>query len=285
MALSDGALHTRLRPLNPRSRYIILGVAVFIVTMTVIFSDSIEDIITGGGGATSSGLVATVTGALTNFVINAINGTGYLGIFGLMLLEATSLPVPSEVILPFAGYLVSIGRIDFWVTVALATSAGVIGGLVDYYIGFILGMKVISNYSSRFFISNEQMQRVQTLFEKHGGVIIFVSRLVPGVRTLASFPAGSARMNVPKFILFTAVGLLRLRHTARLCRRLLRIALERCAFNRAARDSGDDSRDRRRCIRVHEDAEEVGPARLATSIDCRPNRCLKERRCAEKPSS
>jgi membrane protein DedA with SNARE-associated domain len=198
----------RLSPLNPRSRYAIIGAVVFIICISVLFSDSIEDLVTGGGSTASIGLVQTATGAVTNLVITAIDNTGYLGIFGLMLLEGTSLPIPSEVVLPFAGYLVSLGRIDFWVTVAVATSAGVIGALIDYYIGLFLGMKVISNYGSRFFISNEQMQRVQDLFQKHGSRIVFISRLIPGVRTLASFPAGSARMSLPKFTLYTTLGCL-----------------------------------------------------------------------------
>jgi membrane protein DedA with SNARE-associated domain len=196
----------RFRYLNSRSRYAILAAVLFVVCISVLFSDSIEDMVTGGGSANSSGLAQAVTGAVTNSVITAINNTGYLGIFSLMLLEATSLPVPSEVVLPFAGYLVSQGRLDLWASVVLATSAGVIGALIDYYIGLFLGMKVISNYGSRFFISEEQMQSVQSLFQRRGSTIIFLSRLVPGIRTLASFPAGSARMNLPKFIVFTALG-------------------------------------------------------------------------------
>jgi membrane protein DedA with SNARE-associated domain len=197
-------LQIRLRSLN--SRYVLLGAALFVVTISVLFSDSIEDMVTGANFGTSTGVVQNVTGALTNAVISAISSTGYLGIFGLMLLEATSLPVPSEVILPFAGYLVSIGRLGYWETVALATLAGVIGALIDYYIGLFLGMKVISNYGSRFFIGKEQMKRVESLFQRHGAQIAFFSRLVPGVRTFVSFPAGSARMNLPRFTLYTALG-------------------------------------------------------------------------------
>jgi len=192
--------------MNSRSRYVLLGAVLFVVTISVLFSDSIEDMVTGASFGTSTSVVQNVTGALTNAVISAINSAGYLGIFGLMLLEATSVPVPSEVILPFAGYLVSIGRLGYWETVGLSTSAGVIGALIDYYIGLFLGMKVISNYGSRFFIGNEQMKRVESLFQRHGGQIAFYSRLVPGVRTLASFPAGSARMNLPRFTLYTALG-------------------------------------------------------------------------------
>jgi membrane protein DedA with SNARE-associated domain len=196
----------RLRSISYRSRYLIVLGAVFVISISILFSDSIEDTITGAGGQVSVAGVGAITGAVTNAIVNSINATGYLGIFGLMLLEGTSLPVPSEVVLPFAGYLVSIGRLEFWLTVGLATLAGVVGALVDYYIGKYLGMRVISNYGSRFFISQEQMRKVELLFQRHGGKIVFASRLIPGVRTLASFPAGSARMNVPKFTLYTAIG-------------------------------------------------------------------------------
>lgn len=159
-------------------------------------------------GHLSGGTLSSVSGDVTSAVVSAISSAGYFGVFGLMFLEATSLPVPSEVVLPFAGYLVSTGELDFWVTVALAVAAGVLGGLVDYYIGLVVGMRVLSNYSSRFFVSKEQLQRMDALFAKHGSIVIFLSRLVPGIRTLASFPAGAARMNLPRFVLFTVLGCL-----------------------------------------------------------------------------
>lgn len=162
--------------------------------------------VTGAATQISSGGLQGVSGSLTTMVVGAISATGYLGVFGLMLVESVSLPIPSEVILPFAGYLVSIGRLEFWFTVILATAAGVLGAFVDYYIGLFLGMRVVSDYGSRFFIDPKQMKRVERLFQKHGGAIVFASRLVPGLRTLISFPAGSARMNLLKFAFYTALG-------------------------------------------------------------------------------
>jgi membrane protein DedA with SNARE-associated domain len=185
---------------------LVIGAAVFLVSVSILFSDSLEDMVTGATNQLSVGGVGSISGALTNAIAGTINSLGYFGVFGLMLLEATSLPVPSEVVLPFAGYLVSTGRLEFWLTVALATLAGVLGALIDYYIGRFLGTKTISNYGSRFFISAEQMKKVELLFEKHGARIVFASRLLPGVRTLISFPAGSARMDLAKFTFYTALG-------------------------------------------------------------------------------
>ncbi len=196
----------RLRSIGIRSRYFVaIGIA-FVASISLIFSDSIEDMVTGAGSQLSSGGLQSLTSTLTDAVVGIINSLNYLGIFVLMLLESTSLPVPSEVVLPFAGYLVSTGTLEFWLVVLLATGAGVIGSLIDYYIGLYLGMRTISNYGSRFFISPEQMARVESLFKRHGGLLIFLSRLIPGIRTLASFPAGSARMSVPKFVVYTALG-------------------------------------------------------------------------------
>jgi membrane protein DedA with SNARE-associated domain len=196
----------RLRPIGTRSRYIIaIGIA-FVASISIIFSDAIEDTVTGIGSQLSSGGLQSLTGTLTNAIVGIVSSLNYLGVFVLMLLESTSLPVPSEVVLPFAGYLVSTGKLEFWLVVLLATGSGVIGSLIDYYIGLYLGLRTVSNYGSRFFISPEQMARVESLFKRHGGLVILLSRLIPGIRTLASFPAGSARMSVPKFVVYTALG-------------------------------------------------------------------------------
>ncbi len=189
-----------LKALTGRSRVAIVVGAAFVLVVAVLFSDSLVT-----GQVSTEGL-SSITEGVTTTIVNAISGTGYAGVFGLMFLESTSLPVPSEVILPFAGYLVSTGRLEFWLTVILAVAAGISGGLVDYYIGRFLGMKVISDYGGRFFIGEEQFQRIDRLFARHGSIIVLVSRLIPGIRTLSSFPAGAARMNVAKFIAFTAIG-------------------------------------------------------------------------------
>jgi membrane protein DedA with SNARE-associated domain len=196
----------RIRSINFRFRYLIAIGAIFVVSISIILFDPLQDAITNAAGSFSISSLHNLSNSVTATVIATINATGYLGIFGLMLLEGVSLPVPSFVVLPFAGYLVSVGRLEFWTIVGIATLAGIIGSFVDYYIGMFLGMRAITNYGGRFFVSPEQMHKMELLFEKHGGKIVFLSRLIPGVRTLASFPAGSARMNLPKFTLYTTLG-------------------------------------------------------------------------------
>lgn len=193
---------------SQRARNALLLGAISVATVFVFFSDPVQDVVAGPMGQISIGSLSSLSGAVTSAVVGAIGSTGYAGVFGLMLLEATSLPVPSEVILPFAGYLVSTGRLDFWLTVALATSAGVIGALVDYYVGLFLGTRVVSDNGSRFFLRGEQTRRVELLFQRHGRAIVFTSRMIPGARTLVSFPAGATRMSLPRFTLYTALGCL-----------------------------------------------------------------------------
>jgi membrane protein DedA with SNARE-associated domain len=134
---------------------------------------------------------------------------GYSGVFVLMVLESSSLPVPSEIVLPFSGYLVSIGRLNFWVTVLVATVAAMIGSLIDYYIG-LRGVEALAKRRilGRVLFSRDQLALASRWFDKYGTLIIFLSRLIPGIRTLISFPAGAAKMPMTKFLVFTLAGCL-----------------------------------------------------------------------------
>jgi membrane protein DedA with SNARE-associated domain len=134
---------------------------------------------------------------------------GYPGIFGLMVLESSSLPIPSEIVLPFSGYLVSTGQLNFWETVVVATIAAIIGSLIDYYIG-LKGVEALAKRRvlGRVLFSKDQLALASKWFDKYGAIIIFLARLIPGIRTLISFPAGAAKMPVAKFLVFTVAGCL-----------------------------------------------------------------------------
>lgn len=140
---------------------------------------------------------------------NTVASWGYPGIFGLMVLESSSLPVPSEVVLPFSGYLVSTGQLNFWETVLVATTAAIFGSLIDYYIG-LKGVEALAKRRvlGRVLFSKDQLALASKWFDKHGAIIIFLARLIPGIRTLISFPAGAAKMPVAKFLAFTVAGCL-----------------------------------------------------------------------------
>ncbi|MCW3999199.1 MAG: DedA family protein [Candidatus Bathyarchaeota archaeon] len=134
---------------------------------------------------------------------------GYSGVFSLMLLEASSLPIPSEIILPFAGYLVSSGHLDFILTLLVATVAALAGSLIDYYIG-LKGVEALTKYRllGRAVFSESQLKVAANYFYRYGAVMVFVGRLIPVVRTLISFPAGAVKMPLAKFVGYTLAGCL-----------------------------------------------------------------------------
>ncbi len=149
-----------------------------------------------------------VKGVPSNFSFTkTVSSWGYGGVFGLMLLEASSLPIPSEIILPFAGYLVSIGHLDFLFTLIIATVAAVVGSLVDYFIG-LKGVEVLTKYRllGRSIFSESQLKVAANYFNKYGSAMVFVGRLIPAVRTLISFPAGAVKMPLAKFLGYTVAG-------------------------------------------------------------------------------
>jgi membrane protein DedA with SNARE-associated domain len=186
----------------------IIAAAIIIILTVYISFELLEDVFVEGTSLTSGPLVNTIM-SFTREVRNTIASWGYSGIFGLMVLESSSLPIPSEVVLPFSGYLVSIGRLNFWETVLVATVASIIGSLIDYYIG-LKGVEALvkRRVLGRVLFSKDQLALASKWFDKYGAAIIFLARLIPGIRTLISFPAGAAKMPVPKFLVFTVAGCL-----------------------------------------------------------------------------
>jgi membrane protein DedA with SNARE-associated domain len=124
-----------------------------------------------------------------------------------MILESSSLPIPSEVILPFSGYLASQGHLNLWLVIAFATVAGLAGSLIDYYLGSLLGLEGIKKLRI-LPMKQSQLESVAKWFDTYGPLTVFGSRLIPVFRTLISFPAGTVRMRVAKFLLYTGLGCL-----------------------------------------------------------------------------
>ncbi len=133
--------------------------------------------------------------------------TGYLGIFALMVMESATLPVPSEIILPLAGYLVFQGHIEFWATVVVASLGSLVGTTIDYTIGHYLGRPAILRYGKWIRLNEHHLERSETWFTKYGNPAVLLARFVPLVRTIIAFPAGIAKMSVAKFLIFSAVGI------------------------------------------------------------------------------
>ena len=151
-------------------------------------------------------VVLEIVSALINFITSTISGFGYGGVFLLMVAESALIPIPSEVIMPFSGYLVSTGEFNV-VYVILAGSVGnLAGSLIAYYAGSQLGREFILRYGKYVLLKKSHLELTETYFSKYGDRSIFIGRLLPAVRTYISLPAGLARMNTRKFIVYTLIG-------------------------------------------------------------------------------
>ena len=143
---------------------------------------------------------------LANTVIFVIETTGYVGIALLMALESANIPIPSEVIMPFAGFLVWEEKLNWWLVIFAGAFGNLLGSLVSYYLGKWGGRPFLERYGRYFFITKHDLDLGDRLFAKYGPITIFASRVLPIVRTFISFPAGMARMNIWKFSLYTFTG-------------------------------------------------------------------------------
>ena len=143
---------------------------------------------------------------LSNFVISVIEQLGYTGVFVAMGLESACIPLPSEVIMPFAGFVVWKGELTL-IGVALVGTAGCLAGsLVAYSVGAYGGLPLLERYGKYVLIRKSELDRAHTWFERFGEIAVFVSRVLPIVRTFISLPAGVVRMDVKKFSLYTVLG-------------------------------------------------------------------------------
>jgi membrane protein DedA with SNARE-associated domain len=199
--------NSKFKMLRRKAPQIIAAAIIIIIAFYLLF-ELLEDTLIEGTPITSGPLVKAII-SLTRDVKETVASWGYGGVFGLMVLESSSLPIPSEVILPFSGYLVSNGQLDFWITILISTFAAIIGSLIDYYLGF-KGIQELSKRRvlGRILFSKDQLTFASKWFNKYGALTIFLARLIPGIRTLISFPAGAAKMPLPKFLIFTTAGCL-----------------------------------------------------------------------------
>jgi membrane protein DedA with SNARE-associated domain len=143
-----------------------------------------------------------------NFAVGLMQSSGYLGVFALMAMESATLPVPSELVLPFAGYyLVYLDHFSFWLVVAVASIGSLLGTLIDYAIGYYLGRPAVLRYGRMIRLNSGHLDIAERWFARHGNATVLLSRFVPVIRTVIAFPAGIAEMNIAKFIGFSIVGI------------------------------------------------------------------------------
>jgi membrane protein DedA with SNARE-associated domain len=186
------------------NRYLLVGA---LVTLFLSLSEMIDyyefPFESQAGHLFTSGSLISV-----GFVTSWMTTFGYAGVFVLMLLESASLPVPSEVVLPFAGYLVFTGSMSFPLVVAVSTVAGVAGALVDYYVALKRGRPVVERLLTWSGARPEDLARAERWIGAKGSWIVLVARFVPGARSAVSFPSGALGMRLRAFVVMTAAGVL-----------------------------------------------------------------------------
>jgi len=153
-------------------------------------------------------MITVLIDFLARIVTQTIDAVGYAGIFGLMLVESCGIPMPSEVIMPFSGFLVADGRLTLWAIVIVGTLGNVAGSWLAYWIGFKGGRPLIEKYGKYILISKHDLDMADRWFVRFGDVTVFFGRLLPVVRTYISFPAGISKMNFKKFTAYTFLGAL-----------------------------------------------------------------------------
>jgi membrane protein DedA with SNARE-associated domain len=147
---------------------------------------------------------------MTEWVTGVVEALGYAGVFGLMVLENVLPPIPSEVIMPLAGFASARGDLSFVGVVLAGTLGSVVGALPLYYLGHAVGERRLRSWVERrgrwLGLGLDDLDRVQASFDRHGRRAVLLGRLVPGVRSLISVPAGVAGMPLVPFLLYTALG-------------------------------------------------------------------------------
>jgi membrane protein DedA with SNARE-associated domain len=144
--------------------------------------------------------------AFVIWLVDLIGRLGYPGLVILMAMESTFFPIPSEFVIPPAGYLVSKGEMNGWLIVGAGTLGSLIGALFNYILALYLGRPLILRYGKYILLTAEKFKKVDDFFYNHGEISTFTGRFIPVVRHFISFPAGLSRMHLPRFCLYTALG-------------------------------------------------------------------------------
>ncbi len=148
----------------------------------------------------------SLTEHLLPFITRIISVGGYPALLLFTFLDSTVLPVPNEAVMPFAGYLVFSGRFDFLTVIVVSIVGGVLGALTSYAIGYYGTEKFVARFGKYIGMTMNDVEKTKVFFQKYGDRTILISRFIPVVRQFSSLPAGAGKMNIWKFILYTAVG-------------------------------------------------------------------------------
>jgi len=151
-------------------------------------------------------LIQTIVEYLAGFIISGINELGYFGVALMMCIESCNIPLPSEIIMPFSGFLVSQGRMNLWWAGVAGALGGTVGSQLGYAIGYIGGRPFVERYGKYFLITHHELEMADRWIARWGPSIAFFSRLLPVIRTFISTPLGIAKAPFWKFSIYTFVG-------------------------------------------------------------------------------
>lgn len=143
---------------------------------------------------------------IIEYIVSFVESLGYLGIFLMTVIEGTLIPIPNEITMIPAGYLVAIGKMNMFGVIAAGIIGNLIGGLITYYIAYHYGRDLLIKFGRYFFFSESKLHKVESYFAQHGPISIALGRIMPGLKHFISFPAGLAKMNVKLFSIFTILG-------------------------------------------------------------------------------
>ena len=152
------------------------------------------------------GNCAALFGDLIGWLVDVIGHLGYAGIVGLMFLESSFFPFPSEVVRPPAGYLAWKGEMNVALVLGTGILGSILGALFNYWIAVRWGRPFFEKYGKYFFVTHESLDKAEVFFAHHGHISTFTGRLLPVIRQYISLPAGLARMPLPQFCFYTALG-------------------------------------------------------------------------------
>ena len=151
-------------------------------------------------------MASTILSAIGGFIITTISTLGYGGIVLLMAIESANIPLPSEIIMPFSGFLVAQGQFNLPLAGLFGAIGCVLGSILSYWLGMVGGRPLVERYGKYIFISHHDLDLADSWFKKRGELTVFVGRLLPIIRTFISFPAGIAKMPFWRFILYSFLG-------------------------------------------------------------------------------
>jgi len=135
-----------------------------------------------------------------------VESLGYLGIFIMTFIESTFIPIPAEITLIPAGYLVQRGEMNGLIILLISTLGTLGGSLANYYIAYFFGRRLFASKGKYFFMNKSKLDKIENFFLNHGAISVFTGRFLPGIKHFISFPAGLARMNIRSFCIYTFAG-------------------------------------------------------------------------------